>query len=219
MPGSSRWLTTPRRTPARIERTCSCFSGGKNSMIRPIDSAASIVCRVERTRWPDSAACSAVCAVAASRSSPITVRDGTEGERDRPALPEAVDAEPRQVGGGVREVEVARRVEGRPPGGILRGHGRQHALELLLVERRPPFERREGALAAEDRRLADLQMDVACTALDGAQKDRVEIHPSLIGSGVPLLYRRRGELRWPCGPEQRSPSAAGAKALGPRPGP
>ena len=51
---------TPRSEPARIERICCCFAGGKNSIMRPIVSAASIVCSVEKTRWPDSAACSAV---------------------------------------------------------------------------------------------------------------------------------------------------------------
>src|SRR5512133_400501 len=54
---------TPRRTPARIERITSCFSGGKNSIIRPTVSAASIVWSVDMTRWPDSAAWSAVCGV------------------------------------------------------------------------------------------------------------------------------------------------------------
>ena len=54
--GSSRWLTTPRRTPAMIARITSCFSGGKNSIMRPTVSAASIVCSVDITRWPDSAA-------------------------------------------------------------------------------------------------------------------------------------------------------------------
>ena len=75
--GRSRWLITPRSTPARIERICCCFAGGKNSTMRPTVSAASIVCSVEKTRWPDSAACSAVCAVSASRSSPIRITSGS----------------------------------------------------------------------------------------------------------------------------------------------
>ena len=75
--GMSRWLTTPRRTPARISRTIICFWGGKNSTSRPIVSAASSVCSVEKTRWPDSAACSAVCVVSSSRSSPMRMTSGS----------------------------------------------------------------------------------------------------------------------------------------------
>ena len=48
--GSSRWLTIPRSAPAMIERIICCFPAGKNSTIRPIVSAASTVCIVERTR-------------------------------------------------------------------------------------------------------------------------------------------------------------------------
>ena len=75
--GSSRWLTTPRSTPARIERICSCLTAGKNSISRLIVSAASIVCIVDMTRWPDSAALSAVSAVSASRSSPTRITSGS----------------------------------------------------------------------------------------------------------------------------------------------
>ena len=75
--GRSRWLTTPRRTPARIDRTCACLTAGKNSTSRRTVSAASIVCIVEKTRCPDSAAWSAVSAVSASRSSPIRITSGS----------------------------------------------------------------------------------------------------------------------------------------------
>ena len=62
-------------------------------MIRPIDSAASIVCSVERTRWPDSAACIAVCAVSASRSSPIRITSGSwRSARRSASLNEAVSS-------------------------------------------------------------------------------------------------------------------------------
>ena len=40
-------------------------------------SAASSVCSVEKTRWPDSAACSAVWVVSSSRSSPIRITSGS----------------------------------------------------------------------------------------------------------------------------------------------
>ncbi len=75
--GRSRWLTTPRSTPASIETTCDCFSCGKNSTMRPMVSAASSVCSVEKTRCPDSAACNATCAVSASRSSPMRMTSGS----------------------------------------------------------------------------------------------------------------------------------------------
>ncbi len=75
--GSSRWLITPRSTPESTETTCSCFSGAKNSTMRLTVSAASIVCSVEKTRWPDSAAWSATCAVSASRSSPMRMTSGS----------------------------------------------------------------------------------------------------------------------------------------------
>ena len=45
--------------------------------MRPIVSAASTVCMVEKTRWPDSAAWSAVSAVSESRSSPIRITSGS----------------------------------------------------------------------------------------------------------------------------------------------
>ena len=75
--GRRRWLTTPRRTPARIWRVICCLAGGKNSTSRPIVSAASIVCIVERTKWPDSAAWSAALADSSSRSSPIRITSGS----------------------------------------------------------------------------------------------------------------------------------------------
>jgi hypothetical protein len=54
--GKRRCETTPRSTPARIDRTICCLEAGKNSIIRPMLSATSTVCSVEKTRWPDSAA-------------------------------------------------------------------------------------------------------------------------------------------------------------------
>jgi hypothetical protein len=48
--GRRRWLMTPRRTPASTWRTIACFSAGKYSTRRPMVSAASIVCSVEKTR-------------------------------------------------------------------------------------------------------------------------------------------------------------------------
>ena len=56
------------------------------------------------------------------------------------------------------------------------GDGREDGVELRVVERRPAVEREQRAVAAKDRRLADLQVDVARAGLDGAQKHGVEIH-------------------------------------------
>ena len=281
--GSSRWLTTPRSTPARIERITCCFSGGKNSTMRPTVSAASIVCSVESTRWPDSAAWSAVCAVSASRSSPIRIVSGSwrsarrsawpkrlgvepdlalvddaalvlvqdldrvldrddvlrpassvhvvdhrgerrrlpragragdedeaavllgerldagrhaelleasapsgddaEREASRAALPVGVHAEARQVLVLVGDVEVAARLEvlealGRPAADDL-----EHGGERRLVERRGALDRVEIAVAADDRRPADLQVDVARTHLDGVPEQPVQVHGSGIGCG------------------------------------
>ena len=77
-----------------IARITSCFSGGKNSIMRPTVSAASIVCSVESTRWPDSAAWSAVCAVSASRSSPIRIVSGILAQRAPQRLAERLGVEP-----------------------------------------------------------------------------------------------------------------------------
>ncbi len=76
-----------------IERITSCFSGGKNSIMRPTVSAASIVCSVERTRWPDSAAWSAVCAVSASRSSPMRIDVRVLAQRAAERLAERLGVE------------------------------------------------------------------------------------------------------------------------------
>src|SRR5581483_9704674 len=92
--GRSRWLTTPRRTPAMIARITCCFSGGKNSTMRPTVSAASIVCSVESTRWPDSAAWRAVWAVSASRSSPMRITSGSWRSARRSAWPKSVVSRP-----------------------------------------------------------------------------------------------------------------------------
>ncbi len=67
----------PLSTPAIIARTCCCWWGGKKSMMRLIDSAASIVCSVESTRWPVSAADRAVWTVSSSRISPIRITSGS----------------------------------------------------------------------------------------------------------------------------------------------
>ena len=138
-----------------IDRICCCFASGKNSIIRPTVSAASMVCIVERTRWPDSAACSAVCAVSASRSSPIRIVSGSCRSARRSAWPKLVGVEPdlalvddRQVVGvedldrvldrhDVRPARAVDAVEHRRERGRLAGAGGagdEHEPALLLGE-------------------------------------------------------------------------------------
>ena len=59
--GTRRCDTTPLSVAAIIARTWLCMCGGKKSMRRLTVSAASTVWTVEKTRWPVSAALSAVC--------------------------------------------------------------------------------------------------------------------------------------------------------------
>jgi pimeloyl-ACP methyl ester carboxylesterase len=73
-------------------------------------------------------------------------RDEPEGERDRPALAEAVDAEARKPWRRVREVELAGLVERSPARRVVARDGVQHILQLLLTERRPHCERGEHAV-------------------------------------------------------------------------
>ena len=58
-------------------RTCCCWCGGNTSMIRSIVCAVSWVCRVANTRWPVSAAVSAVEIVSRSRISPTRITSGS----------------------------------------------------------------------------------------------------------------------------------------------
>ena len=114
------------------------------------------------------------------------LRDDAKRKRDRAPLPERVDAEAREVLVLVRDVEVARVVEAvalvrRDLGDLV-----EDERELLLAEHRQVVHRAERAVAAKDRRLADLQMDVACAELDGALEGGVQVHGAVaacIGSG------------------------------------
>ena len=62
---------------ASMRRICFCWYGGKKSMMRLIVSVASIVCSVESTRLPISAAVSAACTVSWSRISPMRMTSGS----------------------------------------------------------------------------------------------------------------------------------------------
>ena len=67
----------PRRAPASESRTCFCSCGGKKSMMRLMVSRASVVCRVDMTKWPVSDAASAALTVSVSRISPTRMTSGS----------------------------------------------------------------------------------------------------------------------------------------------
>ena len=75
--GSSCWVTIPCRAIESCIRTCCCCWGGKTSMIRSTVCAVDWVCRVANTRWPVSAAVSAVEIVSRSRISPTRITSGS----------------------------------------------------------------------------------------------------------------------------------------------
>ncbi len=77
--------------PAIMLRAWLCWWGGKKSSMRLIDSVASTVWIVERTRWPVSAADRAVWTVSSSRISPTRITSGSwRRTRRRARLNEAV---------------------------------------------------------------------------------------------------------------------------------
>src|SRR5205085_1534731 len=99
-----------------------------------------------------------------------------EGERGRAALAKAVDAEAREVLGGVGDVELAVFVEGRELGRNELGDRCKHGIEVDLRKRRKVPERRKLAVASDDGWTADLEMNVARADLDGAPQHSVQFH-------------------------------------------
>ena len=75
-------------------RTCSCCSAGKTSMIRSTVPGALCVCSVPRTRWPVSAAVSAVPIVSRSRISPTRITSGSWRSAARRASPKLIASTP-----------------------------------------------------------------------------------------------------------------------------
>ena len=63
-------------------------------------------------------------------------------------------------------VELAILAEQLEPVGRPRRDSLENGLEVGLAERLPVFERAEVAVAAEDRRQAELEVHVCCTAVD-----------------------------------------------------
>ena len=70
-------MTTPWSEFGELMRICSCCSAGKTSMMRSIVVGALCVCSVPKTRWPVSAAVSAVEIVSRSRISPTRITSGS----------------------------------------------------------------------------------------------------------------------------------------------
>lgn len=68
--GRSCWEITASRTDASCERIWFCWCGGNTSTIRSMVGAAPMVCRVENTRCPVSAAVMAVEIVSSHASPP-----------------------------------------------------------------------------------------------------------------------------------------------------
>ena len=112
------------------------------------------------------------------------LRDHAEREGGRAALAERVNAEPWEVLALVGDVEVAAREEGCEPCRRGGADGVERGRESGLVERRPVLHRKEDAVAPKDRRLANLQVDVAGAELDGAPKECVQFHPARLASAA-----------------------------------
>ena len=72
MRGGSFCEMTPRSDPESRRQTMSRSCGGYMLMMRSRVSAAEAVCRVEKTRWPVSAAARPTLMVSMSRLSPIS---------------------------------------------------------------------------------------------------------------------------------------------------
>ena len=116
------------------------------------------------------------------------VGDDAERERDLAALAERVDAEARQAVGLVGGVELTGLVEGGEPRPRRGADEREHLLERGRIEHRPTCERLELAVAADDRRPAGLEVDVARVGVDDAAKQVVQIHAGkLLRCRVALL--------------------------------
>jgi len=75
--GMRRCEMTALSTLASCSRICFCWCGGNTAMMRLIVSVASSVWSVENTRWPVSAASSAVWIVSWSRISPTRMTSGS----------------------------------------------------------------------------------------------------------------------------------------------
>ncbi len=95
-------------------------------------------------------------------------RDDAEGDRDRAALPEAVDAESRQAGRRVGAVELSRLEERLQPLRRLGADLLEGELEVAFAQLGFAVELTEISVAAQNRRTLHLEVDVAGALFDGA---------------------------------------------------
>src|SRR4051812_10049666 len=116
-------------------------------------------------------------------------RDHPERERDVAALPEGVDAEPRQACRLVGAVELARLLERAEPRRGGAADVVEEALEPLRCERLPPVEGLERAVESDERRAPGLEMDIAGAQVDGGSQQAVQIHAESIGRISAVLER------------------------------
>ena len=86
-------MTIPWSDAASCIRTWPCWADGKTSMMRSIVLGALCVCSVASTRWPVSAAVSAVEIVSRSRISPTRITSGSWR-----SAPRSASAKPLRVG-------------------------------------------------------------------------------------------------------------------------
>ena len=116
-------------------------------------------------------------------------RDHAECERRRAALPESVDAEAWQGRIGVRDVEVARVLERVAAPRRDHRDGIEHRVEIQLRERRRRLHLLEVAVEPHDRRLAELEVDVAGATFDGGAEEGDEVdHVQRTSAGGPLSF-------------------------------
>ena len=102
-------------------------------------------------------------------------RDHAEGKRGRATLAKPVDPEARQGRVRVGDVEVAGVLERVPAPRRDHRDGVEHRVEIHLGERRDAVHLLQIAVEPYDRRLAELQVDVAGAAFDGGPEEGDEI--------------------------------------------
>src|SRR5207245_1572770 len=179
-------------------RICFCWWGGNTAMMRLIVSVASSVCRVEKTRWPVSAASRPVSIVSKSRISPTRMTSGSCRSALRSACANdrvstatsrwfTIDllSRCRNSIGSSTVITCAERVvlmksiiaESVVLLPLRRRHdGGAHGDDVVVVELLFFVHRHERAADAHHREGADLQVQVRRPALDGDLEQIVNVH-------------------------------------------
>src|SRR5260221_7990269 len=106
-------------------------------------------------------------------------RDHAERKRDRAALAEAVDAEPRQCRMRERNVEIAGLLERLAPPRGDRGDRLEHVVEIAFAERLVIGKWLALALLAAGGRLAELEVHIARTRGDNLLQEGHKVHELL----------------------------------------